>query len=811
MTLRPSLPILILAAAAFPGLADNHAAADLGRELLSAGLDPAECYHVRDVEISQEDAQFYLTDGYLIFGKPVNGAPVAAVFSADTDGGDAEVLLFPPNRAERKSLASYTGSPNLDEHFVNAVFLFTDRGARSVLERIRSREGTRKSPEIGAVLADGWTPILNNLMTSFESRMVLDLLNGESLEPGSFQAIIQGRKLGNFDIGYDPRTYEQLTAGQIVTRSGRTYWDTWTSFTSRSHRGQPASESEERILSYRIEATLDPALVLHCVTRIKITTTPGSRSVIPFDLTGQMHATEAMVDGLPAEVYERNSVRNGLAMNNGNELLLVIPPQPLAVGSEHEIEIHHEGRVISDTGNQVYFVGSRGAWYPSRGSQFATYDVTYRYPKTLDLVSTGQVTDDRTEGDFRITRHTPNGRVRMLAFNLGLYEHKLIERGGIGVEVSANRQIEERLRPPRPVDTVPIEPAPIIRSMRLPRGSLQAPLIPPVNMPSPPEATPADAVSQIADEVAAAVEFYRARFGEPPVNRIEISPVPGRFGQGFAGMIYLSTLSYLPATAHPLASLPPYERLFYGELLRAHEAAHQWWGNVVTAGSYHTEWLMEALANYSALMFLENRKGSKFLDTALEEYRRELLAKGVNGDEAESEGPVVQGRRLENSNNPNAWVAVAYGKGTWILHMLRRRMGDAQFTKMLAELRRRYEWKTIDTEQFRALCSQFLPAGDPDARLENFFDQWVYSTGVPNLKLNYTVKGKPGAYKLTGTLTQSDAPDDFTVAVPVEVQTGHGKVIRQVRTGSEPVAFSIPVTIPSAKAILDPGSSVLRR
>jgi aminopeptidase N len=171
----------------------------------------------------------------------------------------------------------------------------------------------------------------------------------------------------------------------------------------------------------------------------------------------------------------------------------------------------------------------------------------------------------------------------------------------------------------------------------------------------------------------------------------------------------------------------------------------------------------------------------------------------------------VQGRRLENSNNPNAWTAIAYGKGTWIIHMLRRRMGDAQFTKMLAELRRRYEWKTIDTEQFRLLCAEFMPAGSPDPKLENFFDQWVYGTGIPALKMSYSVKGKPGAYKLSGTITQTDVSDDFSVTVPVEIQTGRGKVVKQVQTSSDPVPFSIAVTVPNAKAVLDPASGVLRR
>jgi hypothetical protein len=524
-----------------------------------------------------------------------------------------------------------------------------------------------------------------------------------------------------------------------------------------------------------------------------------------------MRATEAAVDGAAAEIYARNSVRTGLVQDTGNELLLVVPPQPLVPGSEHEVEIHHEGKVVLDAGHQVYFVSSRGTWYPNRGAQFATYDVTYRYPKNLDLVSAGRVKEDRTEDDVRITRVVPSGRVRMLAFNLGVYERKVLERGGIQIEVCANREVEDALRY-RPPEPPPIDPS-VVNRRRLPRGLAEPNIGGPLDAfpPAPSPVNPVNQLSRVADDVAAAIEFYRARFGEAPIDHIEVSPVPGRFGQGFGGMIYLSTLSYLPVTARPLSLMPAWQQVFYGELLRAHEVAHQWWGNTVTAGAYRHEWLMEALANYSALLFLESRSGPKFIDTMLDQYKRTLLAKGLDGETAESEGPIVQGRRLENSNNPNAWTAVAYGKGTWIIHMLRRRMGDAQFMKMLAELRRRYEWKTLDTEQFQLLCAEFLPPQSPDPKLENFFDQWVYGTGIPSLKLSYSVKGKPGAWKLTGTVAQSDVPDDFSVTVPIEIQTGRGKLIRQLRTGSEPVPFSIPVVAASAKAVLDPGSSVLRR
>src|SRR5580658_8690352 len=99
--------ITVLLALALPAFPQTHTAAELGRALREAGLDPAECYRVRDIEFAQEDAQFFLASGYLIFGKPVNGVPAAALFTADTEGGDAEVLLRPPDRAERLTLSNH--------------------------------------------------------------------------------------------------------------------------------------------------------------------------------------------------------------------------------------------------------------------------------------------------------------------------------------------------------------------------------------------------------------------------------------------------------------------------------------------------------------------------------------------------------------------------------------------------------------------------------------------------------------------------------------------------------------------------------
>jgi aminopeptidase N len=250
-----------------------------------------------------------------------------------------------------------------------------------------------------------------------------------------------------------------------------------------------------------------------------------------------------------------------------------------------------------------------------------------------------------------------------------------------------------------------------------------------------------------------------------------------------------------------------HSKVFFTELMRAHEAAHQWWGNLVMTSAYHDEWITEALANYSAILYLERTGEGKAADVLLEAYRQALLSKNSAGASVESAGPVTEGRRVELEGKPGAWVSVMYGKGTWIMRMIHARMGDDAFWKMLAELRRRYEHKNLTTEQFRALCAEFMPPGAPDRSLEAFFDQWVWGTGIPALKLTTALKGA----SWNGTLSQSDVDEDFSADFPVEIVT-HGKTVTKwVRSSSDPVAFSVPAAGASGKLELDPENSFLKR
>src|SRR6476659_1921161 len=93
----------------------------LYRELLNPSLEAKDVYRVRDVSILAEDLHISISDGTIWFVREVNGHITGAMFE-----GVGEVLLVPPNRAERTSLALFTGSAVLEQRFQSAYFRFSD-------------------------------------------------------------------------------------------------------------------------------------------------------------------------------------------------------------------------------------------------------------------------------------------------------------------------------------------------------------------------------------------------------------------------------------------------------------------------------------------------------------------------------------------------------------------------------------------------------------------------------------------------------------------------------------------------------------
>ncbi len=740
--------------------------AETSQAIRSVELDPEQTYRVRELGLKRGDVQFFLTEGYLIFSKPVLGAPIAAVFSSQVDAGDGEVLLLPPNPDERRTLSKHAGGANLEEHLVDAAFVFADNTAAELMTQIQNAPSVRRDPDYGRKMAGRYHDVISRIAPQFETRLLLDLLTGSHTPDHLFAALLGGKTLGGFDIVFDPRSSEQILVGQPRAGSTNGYSDVWASYTPKSlisvtrtpdfHAGQ-----------YRIDSHLDANLGMRVESTFTVSGISRDLEALSFDLSRQMRITAVEVDGQPAEISETpNVIVPGT--DPGDRLFLIIPPAPLRAGTEHVVKVSHSGNVISTDANHVYFVGSRGRWYPHRALEFARFDLKFQFPDSLDLVAPGETISDHTENGERTIENHIDTPLPMAGFNLGSYDCRTLRRGDLRVELCGNRALE------------------------------------PTNGPSVPNST-------LAAKIADVMEFYSERFGPPPLKKLIVSPIPGKFGQGFGGLIYLSTMAYMSPSGKTFSEMNQQSQIFFTELMRAHEAAHQWWGNLVLTESYHDEWIMEALANYSAMLYLQSRGESDAVSLLLETYRQGLLQRRADKSEVEQSGPVTQARRIDPSEDPDAWVTIMYGKGTWIMQMLHARMGTDNFWKMLAELRRKFERKNLTTEEFRNLCASLMPAGVPDRTLHDFFDQWVYGMGIPKLHFASNVKNSSDGSLLKGTLTQSGVPDDFSADFPVQIDVHGKKTLRWVRSSSEPVTISIPVAARPDHVELDPDNKFLKR
>jgi aminopeptidase N len=176
----------------------------------------------------------------------------------------------------------------------------------------------------------------------------------------------------------------------------------------------------------------------------------------------------------------------------------------------------------------------------------------------------------------------------------------------------------------------------------------------------------------------------------------------------------------------------------------------------------------------------------------------------------ESAGPLTWGYRLDASGTSEAYRVITYEKGAWVLHMLRKRLGNERFLKVLAELRKQYQFRGVGTADLLNVAKKALPPGVTAESMDAFFDNWVYSTGIPTLRVKYSVKGKAPTWKVSGTVEQSSVDDNFSVDVPVQVQFAKGAPqTLWVRTSSEPSSFSATLKQAPARVDIPAGASVL--
>jgi len=143
----------------------------------------------------------------------------------------------------------------------------------------------------------------------------------------------------------------------------------------------------------------------------------------------------------------------------------------------------------------------------------------------------------------------------------------------------------------------------------------------------------------------------------------------------------------------------------------------------------------------------------------------------------------------------------------WIIHMIRmmlRQEGpnpDAKFLAMLEEFVEAYRDKAASTWDFRSVAEKYA-----SKKLDWFFDQWVFATGLPTYATEYKIEASGNEFTIEGKIVQTGVPDGFTMPVPVFADAQY---LGTVQVGDSEGQFKFRVGKKPESLLVDPEMTIL--
>ncbi len=227
--------------------------------------------------------------------------------------------------------------------------------------------------------------------------------------------------------------------------------------------------------------------------------------------------------------------------------------------------------------------------------------------------------------------------------------------------------------------------------------------------------------------------------------------------------------------------------------LVAHEIAHQWFGDSVTAATWADLWLSEGFATYFSGLLVQRHEGEQafqeFLKEAAEAYFRYQRRSRKPIHDRETEDLV----KLLNANN--------YDKAAWVLHMLRSTLGDTDFFLGIRNYYNAHKHSTASSEDLRAALER-----TSGKNLREFFARWVYGPGHPH----YEVSWKRNRSEVEILIRQLQPEPVFPNPLPLELVTtaGRQRVLIQPKSKEHSEKFQLPA--PLVSVLVDPNNTVLK-
>jgi aminopeptidase N len=239
------------------------------------------------------------------------------------------------------------------------------------------------------------------------------------------------------------------------------------------------------------------------------------------------------------------------------------------------------------------------------------------------------------------------------------------------------------------------------------------------------------------------------------------------------------------------------ENLRTSHRLDAHEAAHQWFGDLVTCKDWSHLWLNEGFATYYTHLYDGKKSGE-------DEMRYQLLGDLRQIVSNPDEKPIVWRGYADPMEQ---FDYRAYPKGSWVLHMLRSQLGPDLFRTAIKTYLDRHRNTVATTHDLAAVFEEVSGRS-----WDEFFDQWVFHGGDPQLKVDYAWDESRGQAKLTVRQTQKVGDQvllfDFPLPVRFIDEDGrrHDFTVRIHETTED---FYFPMTKKAKIVRIDPDLTVL--
>ena len=225
--------------------------------------------------------------------------------------------------------------------------------------------------------------------------------------------------------------------------------------------------------------------------------------------------------------------------------------------------------------------------------------------------------------------------------------------------------------------------------------------------------------------------------------------------------------------------------------LIAHEAAHQWFGNLLTCDDWSHLWLNEGFAVYMALLYYESTRGEEEFRCRMRDATLRYLQEDRDGERRPAVYPYWK-------DPEDVFDTRSYEGAAARLNLLRFLVGEEAFRETVRSYVARFSGRNVRTADFREVVER-VSGRD----LEHFFGEWIHGPGFPEMVFEWYWDA--GRKEVRGTVRQRQDFSGGTARifhVPFEIQVGDE--IHRIELEERNQAFALPAAEEPAFVLFDP-------